>query len=262
MYCRLILTAAIGALTATLAHAAGAPDRLCAASSGATRTALVELYTSEGCSSCPPADAALARLDRTLDPGARAVPIALHVDYWDDLGWKDPYAQSAFSARHSRLVAANHHETVYTPHFFVSGRELRAGSGAVREAVRGINAEAAPASVQASARPGADGIAIDLTAHADPSADAALYVAVTQSGLAADVTRGENRGTRLAHDHVARTWIGPLPLANGAITLHRELPAAGPRSALVAFVQDGHTGEILQAVATAECLGPESPARP
>jgi len=135
---RLILAAAIGALCTTAASAAGGPERICSATSGATRTALVELYTSEGCSSCPPADAALARLDRSLDPGARAVPIALHVDYWDNLGWKDPYAQATFSARQSRLVAANHHETVYTPHFFVSGRELRAGSAAVRDAVRRV----------------------------------------------------------------------------------------------------------------------------
>lgn len=262
MHRRLKLAAAVSALYASAAIATGAAERTCSASSGATRTALVELYTSEGCSSCPPADAALARLDRTLDPGARAVPIALHVDYWDGLGWKDPYAQAAFSARHSRLVAANHHETVYTPHFFVSGRELRAGSAAVRDAVRSINGEAAPASVQASARPGTDGLTIDITARAAPDAAAALYVAVTQDGLASDVTRGENRGTRLGHDHVARTWIGPLPLTDGAISVHHQLPAAGPHSALVAFVEDGRTGEILQAVATADCLGPAPTARP
>lgn len=247
-------------LAATLAAAApGAPA--CRATSGGTRAALVELYTSEGCSSCPPAEATLARLGQVLDPGAQVVPLALHVDYWDNLGWKDPYAQPAFATRHSRLVAVNHHDIVYTPHFFVEGRELRSGGDALRAAVRQVNATAAPASLQASAQAGKNGLEIDLAARADPAVDAALYIAVAESGLSSQVTRGENRGSRLAHDHVVRTWIGPLPLTAGSLAVHRTLPAAGTRAELVAFLEDPRTGEVLQAVATGECLAGAADAR-
>ena len=94
----------------------------CELASGQKTAALVELYTSEGCSSCPPADRQMSRLQDGLDAGAAAVPLALHVGYWDYLGWKDPYAQPAFAERQERLVHANGQRTLYTPQFFVNVR--------------------------------------------------------------------------------------------------------------------------------------------
>ena len=94
-------------------------SRACNTGSGPDRAALVELFTSEGCSSCPPADQRLGRFpDR--EPGAdKVAALAWHVDYWDYIGWKDTLAQAAFSARQRWLVGANRHATLLTPHFFV-----------------------------------------------------------------------------------------------------------------------------------------------
>src|SRR4029077_17045378 len=103
----------------------------CDARSGPKTAALVELYTSEGCSSCPPADRQLSRLRQALDSAAEVVPLALHVGYWDYIGWKDAYAQEAFGERQSWLVHANQQTTVYTPQFFVGGAELRLWRGAL-----------------------------------------------------------------------------------------------------------------------------------
>ena len=113
---------AIALLSPSLSWAA------CDVKSGPKTTALVELYTSEGCSSCPPADKRLSQFpahDYSLE---QVVPISLHVDYWDDLGWKEPFAQPQFSERQSWLVHANGHKTSFTPHFFVSGRKFATGA--------------------------------------------------------------------------------------------------------------------------------------
>jgi hypothetical protein len=128
------------ALTTTIlpAHA----DQACDVHSGPNTAALVELFTSEGCSSCPPADRALNHLAETLDSAAVAIPLALHVGYWDTLGWVDRFAQGRFAQRQAWLVRANAHRTVYTPQIFVAGVELQPGQASLQEAVRRLNAKA------------------------------------------------------------------------------------------------------------------------
>ena len=91
----------------------------CDARSGAQTAALVELYTSEGCSSCPPADRQLSMLRESLAADANFVPLALHVDYWDYIGWKDSYARTAFGERQQWLVNLHRQTSMYTPQFFV-----------------------------------------------------------------------------------------------------------------------------------------------
>ena len=93
----------------------------CDLTSGPKTAALVELYTSEGCSSCPPADKRLSQFPSTQYPYSQVVPISLHVDYWDYIGWREPFAQAQFAERQSWLVRTNGHKTVYTPHFFCLG---------------------------------------------------------------------------------------------------------------------------------------------
>src|SRR3954471_12909939 len=97
----------------------------CDVKSGAKTAALVELYTSEGCSSCPPADKRLSQFPSRDHSLEQVVPISLHVDYWDYIGWKKPFGQHQFSERQDWLVHANGHKTSFTPHFFVSGKEVR-----------------------------------------------------------------------------------------------------------------------------------------
>jgi len=253
---------ALGAITALSSISVPAYSfAACDARSGPKTAALVELYTSEGCSSCPPADRQLSRLRQTLDAAATVVPLALHVGYWDYIGWKDPYAQTAFGQRQSWLVQANRHRTVYTPQFFISGSELRTGQGSLREKVREINARPAAAAIRvhASITPnGALQLDAEATARARPE-PVALYLVITESGLVSKVARGENSGVTLAHDNVVREWIGPVRLNDGVARERREiaLPAGWNRArlAVVAFVQDLRTGKVLQAVAAQQCTG-------
>ncbi|OGA32530.1 MAG: hypothetical protein A3F75_10670 [Betaproteobacteria bacterium RIFCSPLOWO2_12_FULL_64_23] len=247
---------AVASMTA-LAPAAFAA---CDARSGPKTAALVELYTSEGCSSCPPADRQLSRLRQMLDPAAEVVPLALHVGYWDYIGWKDPYAQAAFGERQSGLVRAGRQNTVYTPQFFVGGTELRSWRGGLRDQVRQLNALPAAADIHLRARLTAEGaLALDVDATARAGAEpAALYLALAESGLVSKVMRGENSGVTLTHDHVVRKWIGPVRLTGGTARVQREiaLPAAWSRARLdlVAFVQ-GESSSVLQAMSAQQCAG-------
>jgi hypothetical protein len=233
----------------------------CDARSGPNTAALVELYTSEGCSSCPPADQQFSRLRQALDPAAEVVPIALHVGYWDYIGWKDPYAQDRFGERQSWMVRANQRNAVYTPQFFVGGTELRAWQGGLRDEVRQLNARPATAAIRVRASIAPNG-ALALKAEATTRAwaePAGLYLALAESGLVSKVTRGENSGVTLAHDHVVREWIGPVRLTEGAARVQRDiaLPAAWNRARLevIAFVQNERTGGVLQALSAQQCAG-------
>jgi len=250
-----ILAAAYAAALPLTAFAA------CDARSGPKTAALVEIYNSEGCSSCPPADQQLSRLRQALDPAAEVVPLALHVGYWDYIGWKDPYAQAAFGERQGWLVHANQRKTAYTPQFFVSGTELRSRQGGLRDNVRQLNALPAAAGIRMQAGIAPNGALIlnaEATARAR-TAPAALYLALAESGLVSKVMRGENSGATLAHDHVVREWIGPVRLAGGAAWVQRDitLPASWNRTRLevIAFVQDERTGSVLQALSAQQCAG-------
>ena len=270
------LAATVGSGAAETAPTA-TPRAACEVRSGARTAALVELYTSEGCSSCPPADRLLGRLPEALAPGALAVPLALHVSYWDAIGWKDPYAQPVFNQRQRQLVGANGGHTSYTPHFFVGGRELRDGAPSLATTVQAVNATPAAADIRIAAAPTpAGGLALAVDASLRPSRDAgtdasaaapetaSLYLAVTEGGLVSRVLRGENSGATLGHEAVAREWIGPIAFAGGrTATLRREiaLPAGWNRARIgvVAFVQDERSGRVLQALSAARCAVPEQP---
>ncbi|HEU0202301.1 MAG TPA: DUF1223 domain-containing protein [Burkholderiaceae bacterium] len=236
----------IPALAATAAVTA-----LCQIKSPAQSVALVELYTSQGCSSCPPADNWLSALPASY-AADRVVPLALHVGYWDYIGWKDPFARREFNERQRWLAQLNRNRTVYTPGVFVQAREAPHWSDkrAFEAAVRGINAKPAAADIALTVTK-LEGSRVEVAAAATTAAlaakEAALFVALTESGLATDVKAGENRGERLRNDHVTRDWSGALPLASSRVVLNAP-DTASDRLALVAFVQDRQSGEVLQAV--------------
>ncbi|HEX4927692.1 MAG TPA: DUF1223 domain-containing protein [Burkholderiales bacterium] len=225
----------------------------CELASGPRTAALVELYTSEGCSSCPPADRELGHLRERLDRDAQAVPLALHVGYWDYIGWKDPYAQPAFAERQSWLVHANGQRTLYTPQFFVNGAELRARHATLRDEVRRVNATPAAATIRVHGT--LSGSTLHLVAQANTAGSSeplVLYVALGESDLVSKVARGENAGVTLEHDHVVREWIGPVRLGVDGARLERDLALAPSwdrrRLEIAAFVQDPQSGRVLQAV--------------
>ena len=233
----------------------------CDVVSGANTAALVELYTSEGCSSCPPADRQLSELGKLAGAGTDvvAVPLGLHVGYWDRIGWTDVFAQKAFETRQVQLAAGAKGGFVYTPQFFVNGRELRNWRGALPEAIRAANRMPAQASITLKWKHG-PGNTVQLEAHGNalkPGGDHALFVAISESQLVTKVLRGENSNVTLRHDDTVRDWAGPVKLMNGAARVERQLsvPPDWKMQNLraVAFVQDLTTGAVLQAVSTASC---------
>jgi hypothetical protein len=235
----------------------------CEAQSGPGTAALVELYTSEGCDSCPPADRWLSSLAGRGYGTNRVVPIALHVDYWDYLGWKDPYAKRAFSNRQRKLAQLKRLTVVYTPQVLLQGQDFRRwGSGAFDEAVTKINARPARAKLALrleTVRGGALGVEASAELL-DPSQqdDAALYLAAYENKLRSEVTAGENRGRKLDHDYVVLEWQGPYGFSRAARLVERRalalLPKAVPaNSGVVAFVQNRRSAEVLQALMLPVC---------
>jgi len=250
------------ALAALMAPARAAQ---CQARSGPHTTALVELYTSEGCDSCPPADRWLQGLaGRGLAP-QRVVPLSLHVNYWDYIGWKDPYAQQRFSDRQRKLAQVMRARIVYTPQVMLQGQDFRrwGSSGAFEEAVARINARPPGASIAlALGRGQRDSLAVEVRAQLldrGQEADAGLYLATYENKLVSRVSAGENRGRTLAHDYVVFEWLGPIAFVEGRIDKRRELPllpgAVPAHSGVAAFVQNRRTAEVLQALLLPACPG-------
>lgn len=226
----------------------------CTTRSGPLRNPLVEVYTSEGCSSCPPADRWLSSLAAGVEP-SRLVPIAFHVDYWDDIGWKDPFAQRRFTERQRAVTAAAGGRFVYTPQVLVDGGDF--GPRWREPGALGVLAAAAkrPAPLALEIARSEERGAVLARVKVDPAAggrdkELVLVVAMTQSGLASKVTAGENRGAMLRHDFVARD-IATVPMRGEAEYRVRFEPGAGWAPAegrLIAFVQDRASGRVLQAV--------------
>ncbi len=186
--------------------------------SGPGRTALLELYTSEGCSSCPPAEARLSRLKN--DPGLwkQFVPVAYHVDYWDRLGWRDRFSAKEWTARQSRYAALWQSESVYTPAFVLNGKEMRGGLGNL----------AAPnesaGRLRATSNDGRTW-AIEFQAAADASGAWDAHVALLASGISSKIGAGENSGRQLQHDFVVLAQQdAPLQAAGGKVAASLTIP--------------------------------------
>ncbi|MES2152457.1 MAG: DUF1223 domain-containing protein [Pseudomonadota bacterium] len=233
----------------------------CSGKSPAHSVALLELYTSEGCDSCPPADQYVSGLRAAGVAPGQAVLLSLHVDYWNYIGWKDPYSRAAFTERQRWLSNLAGSHTIYTPEIFLAGRELRGGtsgwSASLPAAVRRINQTPAQADISiVLGQAGASGLPVEVKASA--ARGGTLYVALTESGVASQVTAGENRGRTLKHDFVVREWLAPVELGHdGKAALSRALSippgAVGRNLGISAFVQS-ERGEVLQAFSQGVCL--------
>jgi hypothetical protein len=229
----------IAVVIASLAFTHGAYAALCSARSGPQTTAFVELYTSLGCRSCPPADRWLSGLGKRYAPD-RVVPLALHVDYADYLGWKEPYARRAFSQRQGRLSMRQRLALVYTPHVLLQGDDFRSWDGSEFEGVVArINAVPARAQIALQLLPSRAGGALHVQVDAQAGeSDARLYVAAYESRL---------------ETAVALEWKGPFALGHHELTLAL-LPNAKPAdSGVVTFVQKHRTAEVLQALMLPAC---------
>lgn len=258
MKATLITLLAAGALTgvALTARTAIQPVRAAQAApawaSGRTPV-VVELFTSEGCSSCPPADALLSQLTKTQPiAGADVIALGEHVDYWDGVGWADPFSSRRFSARQSDYSQAFRKDTVYTPQMIVDGQTQFVGSD--EDEARAAIARAArrPKAHVSLTRTG-DTLAVRVdhlpaSAKNDP---AEVVLAITEGGLSSSVGGGENAGRRLGHSAVVRrlTPLGTVP--GGAFSASPTVkPASGWRRenlSAVVFVQERASRRIVGA---------------
>ena len=210
----------------TLAVAGSAVAQTCEVRSGPRPPAVVELYTSEGCSSCPPADRWLS----TLKPQDNVLALSFHVNYWNHLGWRDPFATTETTARQYRLKEALGGKYVYTPQVVLNGRDHRNWNGQRASSLGSLPPASAPALHLRR-----EGQLVTATIASVPGTELAGYWAVLQDGLVSKVTRGENAGEQLRHDHVVGLYqpVEPWPGAQ-AHTTQLTVPAGGnPRVAFV-----------------------------
>lgn len=183
---------------------------------GSRAPVLVELFTSEGCSSCPPADELLTRLEQTQPvDGAEVIALSEHVDYWNRLGWTDPYSSAEFSARQNDYARVFNTDGVYTPQMIVDGRAQFVGSNLsrAREAIANASHNSkvkVEVSLASDDQPTAS-ITLDVRAERPQSESgselAEVLLAITERGLRSSVSRGENAGRRLSHTAVVRKLI-------------------------------------------------------
>jgi hypothetical protein len=254
---RTFMTVAVTLITLfgleSTAHAAA-----CSAASTERRVALLELYTSEGCDSCPPADRWVSSLPKQGFGSDRVVVLGYHVDYWDYIGWRDPYAQARFSERQRSVNARTGARTIYTPQLILNGKDYRRGMLNDDFAVRLAQdtQSRATASIRLTLDARAENWNVDGTWAAAGAGDARnlqAWLALYENRLAGDVRAGENRGKRLEHDFVVRDLVGPF--AAGAFSHAFKVDPRWKRADLgvAAFVQDFRTGETLQATALPGC---------
>jgi hypothetical protein len=219
---------------------------------------LVELFTSEGCSSCPPADALLMRLGRTQPVReASAIVLEEHVDYWDRLGWKDPFSSEAATARQEEYGEAFGGQQVYTPQMVVDGHAEFVGNseGEALRAVRAAGSAPKPAVHLSWADGGILAIHVEPLTNATRGDTAQVILALAENMLHSDVKRGENAGRALEHDGVVRQLITvgkPDAGSTGfsstiAVREGHEWNRANLRA--IVFVQERHSRRVLAVAA-------------
>lgn len=231
----------------------------CQAKSGTTSVALLELYTSEGCNSCPPADRWIADIpQRGLGPD-RVVPLALHVDYWNYLGWIDRFSQAAFSKRQREFANRAKSRVVYTPQFVLNGRDYHWTADKLADDLEQINLRPARADISLRLDHAGHALRIKGTASVkQKSTDAELYIALYENNLRTDVRAGENRGRTLEHAFAVHRLIGPVSFdPSGKVQIDEELKLDKTwntsKLGVAAFVQEIKGTDVLQALALGLC---------
>ncbi|HLH43348.1 MAG TPA: DUF1223 domain-containing protein [Bryobacteraceae bacterium] len=245
-------------MTRSFAAALALPAAWAAMAAAQGRTpVLVELFTSEACSSCPPADAVLTRLERDQPvSGVEVIALGEHVDYWNETGWRDRFSSPLFTTRQQDYGQALRLNEVYTPQAIVNGREQVLGSDemalqrAIRAAARG------PRAVVTLRMNGWDTASFQVQGLPEGVRSAEIFLAITESGLQSPISGGENNGRRLRHSGVVRslTSLGKLDSAKGGfysaearLNLHPQWNRQNLK--LVLFVQDRANRRIVGSAA-------------
>ncbi len=213
--------------------------------------AVVELFTSEGCSSCPPADALLSRLSAAArQQGLRVYPLSFHVDYWNYLGWRDLYSAGDYTSRqrqYSRVLKSE----AYTPQVVVNGQDAFVGSDAVKlkkEVDTALNQKAFTNIDITSLKTDGQSVFVDYHIGTLTPGDV-LNVALVERGLQSDVVRGENAGRTLKHDNVVRLFRSQvLKDAKGQVSVPVSAVTDIKQSSVVLYVQNAMTMLIEAAI--------------
>ena len=211
--------------------------------------AVIELFTSEGCSSCPAADKVLNDwAAATAKTGARVFPIALHVDYWNSANWSDRFSREAFSDRQQAYAHRMNLHGLYTPQAVIDGVTQLTGSdeAGLGKAVDSALRVASSTTLALATSTAGDQTRVTWTVHGAP-AGAVVDVAIVESGLVSHVEGGENLGRDLRHDNVVRTLV-TRPVEEGTVSLAIPTDVVRTHAGVVAWVQgSGGVGRIVAA---------------
>lgn len=211
---------------------------------------IVELFTSEGCSSCPPADLLLSEIVDNQYSDVDVIGLSFHVDYWDYIGWKDPYASNHFTQRQRTYARKFKSRQIYTPQMIVNGKHEFVGSDSKRwrHYLDQEKANISAISLQIENQRIVDN---ELTISVKSSQDytSILNVAIVERGLSQEVNRGENRGKKLYHDNVVRVFTS-RQFDGQPNTFKLDLPSdmSLGNASLVLYTQEEQSWEVLQAM--------------
>jgi hypothetical protein len=228
----LLVIAAVAVLAALTLTMHGAPPKLGPA------LVVVELFTSQGCSSCPPADALIH--DIANDPAmlGRVIPLAFHVDYWDALGWRDPFSSAEWTQRQARYARTMHLSSAYTPQAVVNGTREFVGSNraTLSAALEKASSEKPRSEITLTARREANSVI--ATIHATVPANDDLMLAIVEDGVITKIEHGENAGRTITNDAIVRKLIRVTP---GQTMVTVPLDSVWHNVTATAFVQDRAT---------------------
>ena len=207
--------------------------------------AVLELFTSEGCSSCPPADETVGHISRLYE--TNVFVLSFHVDYWDRLGWKDPFSDASYTRRQQQYGEAFHLRSVYTPQVILNGRAELVGSDenkikdAIGKELAGTPGEDFELSVK-----GIEGNTIAVSYKRKSNDDLNLYMALVQTQAVTDVKKGENAGKQLQHCNIVRDF---KTFFKSSGTGHLKIPEglAAKDCRVIAFLQKVNNGDITGA---------------
>ncbi|HEV7484054.1 MAG TPA: DUF1223 domain-containing protein [Thermoanaerobaculia bacterium] len=225
----LLVIAAIAILAALTLTMHGAPPKL------GPSPVVVELFTSQGCSSCPPADALIHDIANDSALRGRVIPLSFHVDYWDSLGWRDPFSSSEWTQRQARYARTMHLNSAYTPQAVVNGTREFVGSNrsALSAALERASNEKRDEITLTARR---DGNSLIATIHATVPANDDLMLAIVEDGVTTKIEHGENAGRTITNDAIVRKLIRVKP---GQATA--SIDPAWRNLSAAAFVQDRAT---------------------
>ena len=233
----------------------------CTSTSGATIAPLVELYTADGCSDCPPADAWMSKLAQDTPAGAASF-LAFHVTYWDDIGWADRFALKSNDQRQELKVRLSGKRTTFTPQVMVGeqttldwrGRRDAAGTSRSARAVLGdLQRRDAAATLSMQTETRAEAVEVSFEAARDAAdSEAWVWLALYEDGLRSEVRAGENKGKSLQHDRVVRTLAGPWRMRGATLSQRVTLPFPSEfdarQAGLVLFAESAADASALQSV--------------